>query len=179
MKLRYLAVPGGFVLLLAVFLGGLFRDPSLVPSPLINQPAPAFELPQLLEPERTLGLADLATGEPVLLNVWATWCVGCRQEHGMLVDLAQRGEIAIFGLNWKDDRQAALQWLERLGDPYVATAVDADGRVAIDWGVYGAPETFLIDGNGIIRFKHIGPLNEEIWAREFRPRIQQLRQGRS
>jgi cytochrome c biogenesis protein CcmG, thiol:disulfide interchange protein DsbE len=179
MRARYLAVPAVFVVLFGVFLTGLFRDPTLVPSPLIDRPAPAFQLPQLLDPELNFGLADLKTGEPVLLNVWATWCVGCRQEHGMLVDLAQRGEIPIFGLNWKDDRQAALQWLERLGDPYVATAEDAEGRVAIDWGVYGAPETFLIDGNGIIRYKHVGPLTEEIWAREFRPRIAQLRQGRT
>ncbi|MCC5867340.1 MAG: DsbE family thiol:disulfide interchange protein [Gammaproteobacteria bacterium] len=176
---RFVLVPAAFIVLLGFFLVGLFRDPTLVPSPLINQPAPAFELPQLLEPERTLGLADLATGEPVLLNVWATWCVGCRQEHGLLVDLARRGEIPIYGLNWKDDNEAAIHWLQRLGDPYVSTAVDADGRVAIDWGVYGAPETFLLDGQGIIRYKHIGPLTEDIWQREFRPRIAALQQGRS
>lgn len=176
---RFVLVPAAFIVLLGFFLVGLFRDPTLVPSPLINQPAPAFELPQLLVPERTLGLVDLTTGEPVLLNVWATWCVGCRQEHGLLVDLARRGEIPIYGLNWKDDREAAIHWLQRLGDPYVSTAVDADGRVAIDWGVYGAPETFLLDGQGVIRYKHIGPLTEDIWQREFRPRIEALQQGRS
>ncbi len=176
---RFVLVPAAFFVLLGFFLVGLFRDPTLVPSPLINQPAPAFELPQLLAPERTLGLADLATGGPVLMNVWATWCVGCRQEHGLLVDLARRGEIPIYGLNWKDDREAAIHWLQRLGDPYVSTAVDEDGRVAIDWGVYGAPETFLLDGQGIIRYKHIGPLTEDIWQREFRPRIEALQQGRS
>ncbi|TVQ45210.1 MAG: DsbE family thiol:disulfide interchange protein [Gammaproteobacteria bacterium] len=176
---RYLAAPALFIVLLGFFLVGLFRDPTLVPSPLINQPAPQFELPQLLDPERTLALSDLATGEPVLLNVWATWCVGCRQEHGMLVDISRSGEIPIFGLNWKDDRTAALRWLERLGDPYVAVAVDDDGRVAIDWGVYGSPETFLLDGQGIIRYKHIGPIDQAVWEREFRPRIAQLRQGDS
>jgi cytochrome c biogenesis protein CcmG/thiol:disulfide interchange protein DsbE len=176
---RYLLVPAMFLVLMAFFVTGLFRDPTLVPSPLINQPAPAFELPQLLAPERSLALADLSSGEPVLLNVWATWCVGCRQEHGLLVDIARSGEIPIFGLNWKDDAAAAVQWLRRLGDPYVATAVDADGRVAIDWGVYGAPETFLLDGEGVIRYKHIGPLTQAIWDTEFRPRIAQLRQARS
>lgn len=176
---RFLVPAGIFIALVAFFFVGLFRDPSYVPSPLIDRPAPEFELPQLQAPAEVLGSADLRRGEPVLLNVWATWCVGCREEHAKLVSIAEQRLIPIYGLNWKDDRDAALHWLERLGDPYVATAVDADGRVAIDWGVYGAPETFLLDGEGVVRYKHIGPLDTQTWEREFMPRIRALRDGRS
>ena len=165
-----------FGLLVIVFWIGLGKDPSYVPSPLIGKPAPAFTLPALGHDDRTVSQTDLA-GQVSLLNVWATWCVGCRQEHAALLEIARNGDVPIYGLNWKDDNQAALVWLERLGNPYVATAVDSDGRVAIDWGVYGAPETFLIDADGTVIYKHIAPLTLEIWAAEFVPRIAAARAG--
>ena len=160
-----------FGLLVVVFWLGLGRDPSLVPSPLIGKPAPAFNMPRLNDPNERLTDADLR-GQVSLLNVWATWCSGCRQEHETLLAIAATGEAPIYGLNWKDDDLQARAWLARLGNPYAATGVDADGKVAIDWGVYGAPETFLIDADGTVLYKHIAPLNMEIWAREFLPRIQ-------
>jgi cytochrome c biogenesis protein CcmG/thiol:disulfide interchange protein DsbE len=120
--------------------------------------------------------ADLR-GQISLVNVWGTWCVGCRQEHDTLLAIAASGEVPIYGLNWKDDTLQARAWLQRLGDPYAATGVDADGRVAIDWGVYGAPETFLIAADGTVVYKHIAPLNLDIWQREFLPRIRKLKAG--
>lgn len=172
--LRYLLPIVVFGALLALFVVGLNRDPSYVPSPLLGKPAPEFELPRLEDPANTVKRADLL-GDVSLVNVWATWCVGCRQEHPFLVELARRGEVPIFGLNWKDDPASARAWLARLGNPYKATAVDQDGRVAIDWGVYGAPETFLIDASGRVLYKHIAPLTPEVWEREFVPRIRQAR----
>lgn len=167
---RY-AIPVVLLAVLGVFLSrGLTLNPTYVPSPLIGKPAPEFNLPALKDPGATVG-SDVFEGQLSLLNVWATWCVGCRQEHGFLVELARSGGIPIYGLNWKDDRDTALQWLDRLGDPYVASAVDADGGVAIDWGVYGAPETFLIDTDGTVLYKHIAPLTAEIWRDRFVPII--------
>ena len=163
-----------FGVLVAVFSVGLQRDPSFVPSPLIGKSAPSFSLPALQAPDQVVSDADLR-GRVSLLNVWATWCVGCRQEHETLNKIADLDDVPIFGLNWKDDAQQALTWLAELGNPYVATAVDADGKVAIDWGVYGAPETFLIDANGIIIYRHISPLTMEIWQTEFVPRIKEAR----
>jgi cytochrome c biogenesis protein CcmG/thiol:disulfide interchange protein DsbE len=164
--------------LVALLIVGLNRNPGYVPSPLIGKAAPDFSLPRLGgEPGQVVGKSDLL-GDVSLLNVWATWCVGCRQEHAYLVRLAQTGEVRIFGLNWKDDQQLAKQWLAQLGNPYVATAVDLDGRVAIDWGVYGAPETFLLDAEGIVLYKHIAPLTPEVWEGEFLPRIRQARAAR-
>ncbi len=157
-----------------VFWVGLGRDPSVVPSPLIGKPAPSFELPRLDDPGQSFSNADFA-GKIALINVWGTWCVGCRQEHDTLLAIAASGEVPIYGLNWKDDSTAARQWLKQLGNPYALTGVDADGRVAIDWGVYGAPETFLLDANGIVVYKHIAPLNLETWEHEFLPRIRALR----
>lgn len=158
----------GFLVLL--FWAGLSQDPTVVPSPFIGKPAPVFSLTQLGQPELTVSDADLR-GRISLLNVWATWCVGCRQEHETLMQIAASSGVPIFGLNWKDDANEALLWLERLGDPYVATGFDADGRAAIDWGVYGAPETFLIDADGTVLYKHIAPLTMEIWETDFVPRI--------
>ena len=175
---RFVAPVVVFGLLVAVFWLGLGRDPGYVPSPLIGKPAPEFSLPRLHDPERRLTTNDLR-GQVSLLNVWATWCVGCREEHATLIEIANSGEVPIYGLNWKDDRALALQWLDRLGDPYFATAVDADGRVAIDWGVYGAPETFLLDRDGTVLYKHIAPLTMEIWNRDFLPRIRAAREGSS
>ncbi len=173
-KLRFLVpllVFGGLVLL---FAKGLELDPRKVPSPLIDKPAPAFELPRLKQPDATLGIDDLK-GQVTLLNVWASWCSGCRVEHPFLVKLARSGEIPIYGLNYKDEPADALNWLRRLGDPYTAVAVDRDGRVGIDWGVYGVPETFLIDRDGMIRYKQIGPLDEETWNSVIRPMVERLK----
>ncbi len=173
---RFLVPLVVFGLMVVVFWLGLGRDPSVVPSPLIGKPAPAFSLPRLDNPEETLSNADLR-GQVTLINVWGTWCVGCRQEHDTLLAIAESGEVPIYGLNWKDDTLQARAWLQRLGNPYAATGVDADGRAAIDWGVYGAPETFLIAADGTVVYKHIAPLSLDIWQREFLPRIRELRAG--
>ncbi len=161
--------------LVALLVVGLNRDPSYVPSPLIGKQAPSFSLPRLDDPGRTLSNQDLG-GDVALLNVWATWCSGCRQEHPFLMELSRTADVRIFSLNWKDDPDLARQWLATLGNPYTATGVDQDGRAAIDWGVYGAPETFLIDAGGKVLYKHIAPLNAEVWQREFLPRIRQARE---
>jgi cytochrome c biogenesis protein CcmG, thiol:disulfide interchange protein DsbE len=172
--LRYLAPLAIFALLVAFLYRGLSMDPKLVPSPLIGKPAPAFTLPRLDDPSATISNTDLK-GKVTLLNVWATWCVSCRQEHETLVELAKTGQVDIYGLNYKDNRQDAKRWLARFGNPYIANAFDGSGRVAIDWGVYGAPETFIIDRNGIIRHKHIGPLTVDIINREILPLVAKLK----
>lgn len=173
---RFIVPLAVFGLMVMVFWLGLGRDPSVVPSPLIGKPAPTFSLPRLDDPSQTLG-DDVLRGQVSLVNVWGTWCVGCRQEHNTLLAIAASGEVPIYGLNWKDDSLQARAWLARLGNPYAATAVDADGRVAIDWGVYGAPETFLIDAQGTVVYKHIAPLTLEIWQRDFMPIIRELKAG--
>lgn len=154
---------------------GLGLDPRQVPSPLIDKPTPRFVLPQLHSPDSQLSDTDLKGGVS-LLNVWATWCVACRQEHRFLMQLARQG-VAIYGLNYKDERHAALHWLEQFGDPYKAVAFDAQGRVGIDWGVYGTPETFVIDRHGVVRYKHTGPLTAEVYDRAIRPLLDQLRES--
>jgi cytochrome c biogenesis protein CcmG/thiol:disulfide interchange protein DsbE len=136
----------------------------------LQNAAPEFAIPSLQDPNVLVGSANYAN-RVALVNIWATWCPGCRQEHGFLLELAQEGTIPIFGLNWRDNRDEALRWLQTLGNPYMATGFDADGRVGIDWGAYGAPETFLIDANGIVIHKHIAPLTREIWERDFVPLI--------
>ncbi len=165
---------------LAIFVGialflfrGLGMDPRKVPSPLVDKPAPAFNLPTLKDPGRNVSLDDFK-GEVTLLNVWATWCVSCRAEHKVLMRMAKRDGVRIYGLNYKDTRPEALKWLDFYGDPYVANAFDADGRVGIDWGVYGTPESFLIDKRGIVRHKHIGPISEAD-VPDLMSRIQQLK----
>ena len=170
---RYLLPIVLFGVLVAIFARGLQLDPSYVPSPLIGKPVPEFSLPTLLDPNSQLSDKDLL-GKVSLLNVWATWCVGCRQEHAYLVELAEESQIPIYGLNWKDDGGQAREWLRQLGNPYVASAVDLEGRVAIDFGVYGAPETFLISPEGTVLFKHLSPLTREVWEQEFLPRIAQV-----
>lgn len=167
---RYIALIVAFVIMIGIFAAGLDRDPTKLPSPLIDKPAPEYELPRVMDPLLTTGSADYA-GQMVLVNIWATWCAGCRTEHEYLLELAGRNEIPIYGINWRDDRDAALSWLQQLGDPYVASAYDEDGRVGIDWGVYGAPETFLIGAGGNVMYKHVGPMNEATWQTEFMPRI--------
>jgi cytochrome c biogenesis protein CcmG, thiol:disulfide interchange protein DsbE len=170
---RYL-IPIAIFAIVAVFLGlGLNnRSQSVIPSPLIGRQAPEFSLPGLKNPDAVV-TDDVFDGQLSLFNVWATWCVGCRQEHGFLVELARSSGIPIYGLNWKDDRDAALQWLASLGDPYVESAFDSQGEVAIDWGVYGAPETFLIDRDGTVLYKHIAPLTPQVWRERFLPIIRE------
>lgn len=172
--LRYALPLALFVALIAFLAVGLTRDPTTVPSPLVGKRAPSFALPELRDPARTLTPADFA-GKVVLLNVWGTWCVSCRQEHPLLVDLSRRKLVDIYGLNWKDDRAAAIRWLDQLGDPYVASGVDSAGNTAIDYGVYGAPETFVIDRRGVVAYKHIGPITPEVWRDTLEPLIRRLR----
>ncbi len=157
-----------FAGLIVSFIIGLQKDPRRIESPLIGKPAPAFALEALDNPGVQVGSTDLA-GRPWLLNVWATWCGGCRQEHATLLEIAREGRVPMMGLNWRDQRSLALQWLAQLGDPYVSVAYDPDGRAAIDWGVYGAPETFLIGADGKILHKQIGIMTAEIWRRDFLP----------
>jgi cytochrome c biogenesis protein CcmG, thiol:disulfide interchange protein DsbE len=167
-SLRFLLPAAGFAILVGFFVVGLRQDPSAIPSPLIGKPAPAFSLESLVDPALKTRNGDFA-GHPWLLNVWATWCAGCRQEHEVLLAIAQANRVPIVGLNWRDDRSLALQWLSQLGDPYVSVAYDPEGRTAIDWGVYGAPETFLVGADGIVLKKHVGPLSLEDWERDFLP----------
>ena len=148
---------------LVFFLGrGLSKDPRYVPSPLVGKPAPTFNLPQLHDPKQTFAPEDLK-GRVWLLNVWASWCVSCRAEHPVLIDFARtHPDIPLIGLDYKDQRPDALAWLKEHGNPYVLSAFDADGRVGIDYGVYGVPETYVIDKAGVIRYKHVGPLTTEV-----------------
>jgi cytochrome c biogenesis protein CcmG/thiol:disulfide interchange protein DsbE len=171
--LRYLVPLLIFGLLAALLLRGLSLDPKLVPSPLIGKPMPAFTLSRLDNPAATLSDQDLK-GKVSILNVWATWCVSCRAEHAVLLDMVDRNKVNLYGLDYKDDRADAQRWLLQLGNPYSANAFDADGRVGINWGVYGTPETFIMDRRGIIRHKHIGPLSREDVENEILPLITQL-----
>ncbi len=168
-------VPLAIFLLLVALLGyGLTRDPRKVTSPLINKPLPSFELPRLRDPKQTLGLEDLK-GQVSMLNVWGSWCISCKHEHPMLLDIAKLNIVPIYGLNYKDNDASAIRWLEQLGDPYVANAVDANGRTGINLGVYGAPETYIIDQNGIVAYKHIGPIGLDTWEQTLLPIIKGLK----
>ena len=171
---RYLLPVLVFAVMIPIFVVGLGRNKNEIPSPLLEQSAPTFSLPSLADPETMVG-SETYAGQVSLVNVWATWCTGCRQEHDFLMELSRRGEVPIFGLNWRDQRDMAISWLDDLGDPYSDIAYDADGRVGIDWGVYGAPETFLIDADGVVIYKHISPLTEAVWQSEFVPRIRAAR----
>jgi cytochrome c biogenesis protein CcmG/thiol:disulfide interchange protein DsbE len=173
-SLRFLIPLVVFVGLVGLLFYGLGTDPRKVPSPLIDKPAPQFALPALDDPKATVSNADLK-GKVSLVNVWATWCVSCRAEHQELMRLAKLDGIQILGLNYKDDRDDAMRWLETYGNPYVVNAFDADGRVGIDWGVYGTPETFLVDQDGIIRYKQIGPIDQQAWEKTLRPMIEKLK----
>ena len=157
-------------LIIFLVMGLRHGDPRALPSPYIGKAAPRFELPTLKNPEVTIGSQHL-DGDYAVVNVWATWCVMCRAEHPFLLKLAEQGDVPIYGINWRDTRPAAIRWLDELGDPYIASAYDADGRVGIDWGVYGAPETFLVDPEGTVIYKHLGPLDEQVWQREFVARM--------
>jgi cytochrome c biogenesis protein CcmG, thiol:disulfide interchange protein DsbE len=171
-------IPLVLFIVLAVFLAlGLKGKPSEIPSPLLNKPAPAFSAPKLNTPNEKLSPADLK-GKVWLFNVWASWCVSCRAEHPVLNQLAQQQAARVVGLNYKDDPEAAKKWLETLGNPYSDSVMDADGRIGIDWGVYGVPETFVMDKKGIVRYKHTGPVTEEDVQNTFLPLIAKL-QGES
>jgi cytochrome c biogenesis protein CcmG/thiol:disulfide interchange protein DsbE len=171
---KKLLIPlGVFLVLCAFLLVGLWRDPREVPSPLIGKPAPAFVLTQLHEPAKTLGPADLR-GQVWLLNVWASWCVSCREEHPLLVELGKAKVVPIVGLNYKDESVAGKRWLAQYGDPYDVSVSDRDGRVGIDWGVYGVPETFVVDKAGTIRYKQIGPITAEALEKKILPLIREL-----
>lgn len=174
MKARFLVPLGVFGALVVLFAVGLGLDPRMVPSPLINKPAPKFNLPTLDNPQKMLSRGDL-TGKVTLFNVWASWCTACREEQTMLMEIAHQGEVPIYGLNYKDTRPAAHDWLNRFGDPYVANAFDAKGLVGINWGVYGVPETFLVDKKGVIRYKQIGPITPEAWTKTLLPMIRRLK----
>lgn len=168
--MRFLAPLGIFGLVVAVLWIGIQRAPekSIISSPLIGKPAPAFTLPNLTDSNATVSSESLK-GRWYLLNVWGTWCVECRAEHQVLLDLQKSGAIPIIGLNWKDDDAAALEWLARLGNPYEVIATDRDGRAAINWGVYGAPESFLVSPAGVVVHKRVGVMTHEIWDKEFAP----------
>ena len=164
-----------FVVLVGFLLVGLRRDPHEVPSPLINKSAPEFQLPQLQQASATFSAKEMR-GKVWLLNFWGTWCVACREEHPLLVQYAKTGALPIYGVDYKDERAAALQWLDEFGNPYTLTAFDVDGRISIDYGVYGAPESYLIDRNGVIRFKQIGPITEDVWQNKILPLAKELNQ---
>jgi len=172
-SLRYL-IPLFVFVGLVVFLGvGLRLDPREVPSPLIDKPAPAFSLTRLDNAGQSISKDNLR-GKVWMLNVWASWCVACRQEHPLLVEFSRKKLLPVYGLNYKDTRPNGQRWLANFGNPYEASLFDEDGRVGIDFGVYGVPETFVIDREGIIRFKHIGPLTPEVLAEKIEPLVRKL-----
>jgi cytochrome c biogenesis protein CcmG/thiol:disulfide interchange protein DsbE len=174
MTMTRFAIPIAIFVALVALLGvGLKLDPREVPSPLIGKPAPHFELPQLRETTRTFTERDMR-GKVWLLNVWASWCVSCREEHPVLLDLAASGAVPIYGLNYKDKREDGLAWLKGMGDPYKLSIYDFDGRVGIDYGVYGVPETYVIDKAGVIRYKRIGPLTPQIVKEKVLPLVREL-----
>lgn len=165
-----------FVVLVGFLAVGLNRDPQEVPSPLINKPAPAFEIAQLEQSNKTFSPASMK-GQVWILNVWASWCVACREEHPVLVELAKSQVAPVIGLDYKDKREDALAMLARQGNPYVLSAYDANGRVGIDYGVYGVPETYVIDRAGVIRFKHIGPITSQILNQKIYPLVNELKKS--
>jgi cytochrome c biogenesis protein CcmG/thiol:disulfide interchange protein DsbE len=175
---KFLLPMGAFVALAVLFAFGLNpnRDIHALPSPLIGKTAPLFHLTDVMDPARTVSNAALK-GQVYVLNVWGTWCVACRQEHEALLDIARQNVLPIVGLDYMDQREKAQQWLTQLGNPYTAVGFDTDGRTAIDWGVYGAPETFLVDGEGRVIYKFISPMTPEVWQHDFLPRIQAARRS--
>ena len=162
-----------FLMLVGFFAAGLMRDPREVPSPFIGKPAPAFRLEQLHEPKAAFAPEDMK-GKVWMLNVWASWCVACREEHPHLVALARSGAVPIYGLNYKDERADGIAWLARFGDPYQLSAYNRDGRIGIDYGVYGVPETYVIDKAGVIRYKRIGIVSPEIVRDKILPLVKEL-----
>jgi cytochrome c biogenesis protein CcmG, thiol:disulfide interchange protein DsbE len=172
-SLRFLIPLAVFGVLLAFLGAGLKLDPREVPSPLIGKPAPGFALARLDDAAQTIKREDML-GKVWMLNVWASWCVACREEHPLLVEFSHRKLLPMYGLNYKDQRRDGLAWLGQFGNPYDASLFDADGRVGIDFGVYGVPETFIIDRQGVVRMKHIGPLTPEVLQTEIEPLVRKL-----
>ena len=170
---RFLVPLFVFAVLVVFFVIGLGKDPKLLPSALLDKPAPAFALPQLHTPETVSGPADLK-GQVWLLNVWASWCASCRAEHPLFMELARSGQANLYGLNYKDRPQDAMTWLRQLGDPYKVSFSDVSGDVGIDYGVYGVPETFVIDKEGVVRYKHVGPVSRQDWQEKLAPLIKEL-----
>lgn len=177
LRLRYILPVALFAVIAVALFVGLSLDPKTIPSALIGKPVPEFDLPPVQG--RKLGLAsrDLRAGEVALVNVFASWCGPCRAEHPLLMELSRKGEVPIHGLNYKDRPADAASWLDRLGDPYTRTGADLNGRVSIDWGVYGVPETFVIDKAGVIRHKHIGPVTSEALQQTILPLVRRLQQS--
>lgn len=175
---KFLVPFAAFVALVVLFAFGLNpnRDIHALPSPLIGKDAPQFALQDVLDPSRTVSNAAFK-GQVYVLNVWATWCVPCREEVDALLAISRQHVVPIIGLDYRDNNEKAKQWLDQLGNPYTAVAFDGDGRTAINWGVYGAPETYLVDRHGRIIFKFISPMTEEVWQKEFLPRIAAARSG--
>ena len=165
-----------FLVLTGFLFAGLWRDPREVPSPLIDKPAPQFSLAQLADPANKLGTADMK-GQVWLLNVWASWCVSCREEHPLLVELGKAKIVPIIGLNYKDQPGPGKLWLAQLGDPSTPSVMDKDGSVGIDFGVYGVPETFVIDKAGTIRYKQIGPITPEALEKKILPLVRELQKS--
>ena len=170
---RYLIPLALFIVLLGFFLVGLGKDPNLLPSALLDKPAPAFTLSNLHSPEKSLSTIDMK-GKVWVLNVWASWCAACRTEHPLFMDIAREGGVNLYGLNYKDKREDAMTWLRQLGNPYAASLSDLSGDVGIDYGVYGVPETFIIDAQGIVRMKHVGPVSRADWRDKLLPMIKRL-----
>lgn len=173
MKLRYILPLLIFICIAIILWRGLGLNPTQIPSPLIGKPAPSFTLPNLLNNKLTSD-KDFQ-GHVTLVNVWATWCFACAEEHAFLVELAKDPDVRLFGLNYKDDTEAAKKWLKQYGNPYRIVAADKTGNVSINWGVYGAPETFVVDKHGIIRLKYTGPLTPAAWEQTLKPLIDTLR----
>ena len=177
---KFLVPMAAFLALVVFFALGLNpkRDIRALPSPLIGKHAPTFKLSEVMDPDKFVSSADL-TGQVYVFNVWATWCAACREEHETLLAISRQKTVPIIGLDWKDERDQARAWLQQLGNPYAAVAFDSEGRTAIDWGVYGAPETYLVDKKGRILFKHIAPMTFDVWNKEFMPRIQAAQRDRT
>ena len=165
-----------FAALAGVFLMNIGKDSSVVPSALLDKPAPDFQLPPLPGRDRGLSRADISKGEVSVLNVFASWCIPCRAEHPLIKRLAREADVPVYGLNYKEkDPQDGVNWLAELGDPYTAVGMDLSGRTGIDFGVYGVPETFIIDGSGQIRYKHVGPVTNEVLEEVLLPKIAELK----
>lgn len=175
-------LPLGFFLGLAVLLGaGVLmnagKTATAIESPLIGKPAPEFALPDFADPSRTVRKADLL-GQPYLLNIWASWCASCRVEHPVITGIARSGRLKVVGYNYKDAPEDAARWLQQFGNPFHLVIVDLEGRAAIDWGIYGAPETFLVDAAGVVRWKHVGPVTPEVVEEQLWPLLATLEHAR-
>jgi cytochrome c biogenesis protein CcmG/thiol:disulfide interchange protein DsbE len=170
---KYLLPLGIFIVIVGFLAVGLKLDPKHIPSPFIGKPAPDFTLPVLHDPTQRVSVADLK-GQVWLLNVWASWCVSCRAEHEVVKRMVADNEVPVYGLNYKDERADAIAWLSQLGNPYIASLADTKGDVGIDWGVYGVPETFVVDKAGIVRYKQVGPLTDEVVQETILPLLKEL-----